>query len=52
MLTYAWHGFLQPPAVPVAPAADLVGNIVFAVAAVALLAVIAARLRASVMELS
>ncbi|MET8869697.1 hypothetical protein ABZW11_42775 [Nonomuraea sp. NPDC004580] len=52
MLTYAWHGFLQPSAVPVAPAADLVGDVVFAVAAVALLAVIAARLRTSVMELS
>ncbi|MEO3789543.1 hypothetical protein ABGB14_04990 [Nonomuraea sp. B10E15] len=46
VLTYAWHGFPQPPAVPVEPAIDLAGNTVFALAAVALLAVAAARLRA------
>ncbi|WP_166427038.1 hypothetical protein [Nonomuraea mesophila] len=45
VLTYAWHAFPQPPAVPVEPAIDLAGNTVFALAAVALLAVAAARLR-------
>jgi hypothetical protein len=45
VFTYAWHGFAQPPAVPVEPAIDLAGNAVFALAAVALLAVAAARLR-------
>ncbi|TDD11752.1 hypothetical protein E1292_04365 [Nonomuraea deserti] len=45
VLTYAWHGFPQPPAIPVEPAVDLAGNTVFALAAVALLAVAAARLR-------
>ncbi|GAA2822210.1 hypothetical protein HD593_005079 [Nonomuraea rubra] len=45
VLTYAWHGFAQPPAVPVEQAIDLAGNAGFALAAVALLAVAAARLR-------
>ncbi|WP_219510623.1 hypothetical protein [Nonomuraea ceibae] len=45
VLTYAWHGFPQPPAVPADPAVDLAGNIAFALAALALLAVAAARLR-------
>ncbi|NBE95927.1 hypothetical protein FE391_12265 [Nonomuraea sp. KC401] len=45
VLTYAWHGFPQPPAVPVEPAIDLAGNTVFALAAVALLSVAGARLR-------
>ncbi|MEV0596991.1 hypothetical protein [Nonomuraea cavernae] len=45
VLTYAWHGFPQPPAVPVEPVVDLAGNAAFALAAVALLAVAAARLR-------
>lgn len=37
VLTYAWHGFPQPPAVPVDAARDLAGNTAFAVAAVGLL---------------
>ncbi|MEV4085569.1 hypothetical protein AB0J43_35410, partial [Nonomuraea fuscirosea] len=45
VLTYAWHGFPQPPAVPVDAALDLVGNAAFAVAAVALLVAAALRLR-------
>ncbi|MEO3803041.1 hypothetical protein [Nonomuraea sp. B1E8] len=45
VLTYAWHGFPQPPATPVEPAIDLAGNTAFALAAVVLLAVAAARLR-------
>ena len=44
VLTYAWHGFLQPPAMPVPAATDLVGNAVFALAAVALLVFAAVRL--------
>ncbi|PRX52914.1 hypothetical protein B0I32_12932 [Nonomuraea fuscirosea] len=45
VLTYAWHGFPQPPAVPVDAALDLAGNTAFAVAAVGLLVVPALRLR-------
>ncbi|MFC6679100.1 hypothetical protein ACFQE7_24535 [Nonomuraea ferruginea] len=45
VLTYAWHGFPQPPAVPTDPMADLIGNLVFAVAAVALLVTAATRIR-------
>ncbi|MFI6706022.1 hypothetical protein ACIBF7_06320 [Nonomuraea sp. NPDC050478] len=45
VLTYAWHGFPQPPAVPTDPMADLIGNLVFAVAAVALLLTAATRIR-------
>ncbi|GAB2942140.1 hypothetical protein [Nonomuraea fastidiosa] len=44
VLTYAWHGFPQPPAVPVPAATDLIGNAVFALAAVALLVFAAVRL--------
>lgn len=39
LLTYAWHGFPEDPVVPVSPMTDLVGNAVFAAAALALLAV-------------
>ncbi|WP_052423101.1 hypothetical protein [Nonomuraea candida] len=45
VLTYAWHGFPQPPAVPVAPEIDLAGNAAFALAAVTLLCLTATRLR-------
>jgi hypothetical protein len=37
LLTYAWHAFPQQPMIPVAPAVDLLGNALFASAAVALL---------------
>ncbi|MER7367607.1 hypothetical protein [Nonomuraea wenchangensis] len=47
LLTYAWHSFLQPPALPAAPAVDLAGNVVFSVAAVVLLAVAWSRVRAA-----
>lgn len=42
LLVYAWHGFPQPPAVPVPPAVDLAGNTVLALGAV-ILAVAAVR---------
>ncbi|WP_181779906.1 hypothetical protein [Pseudonocardia pini] len=42
-LTYAWHAFGETPVLPASPAADLVGNGVFAAGAVALL--IAAAIR-------
>ncbi|MFI6901778.1 hypothetical protein ACIBKY_10990 [Nonomuraea sp. NPDC050394] len=45
LLTYAWHAFLQPPALPTPPTADLVGDALFAAAAVALIATAAVRLR-------
>lgn len=38
LLIYAWHAFPGHPAVPVSPTTDLVGNAVFAAAALALLA--------------
>ncbi|MEN3267689.1 hypothetical protein [Pseudonocardia sp.] len=38
LLTYAWHAFPEHPVVPVSPTTDLVGNAVFAAAALALLA--------------
>lgn len=38
LLTYAWHGFPEDPVVPVSPMTDLVGNAVFAAAALVLLA--------------
>ncbi|MFK4037952.1 hypothetical protein ACI2LC_19345 [Nonomuraea wenchangensis] len=47
LLTYAWHSFLQPPALPATPAVDLAGNVVFSVAAVVLLAVAWSRVRAA-----
>lgn len=43
LLTYAWHGFAQPPAVPAPAAVDLAGNTFFALAAVALLLLAARR---------
>jgi hypothetical protein len=45
LLTYAWTAFPQPPVMPATPTQDLIGNAVFAVAAVALIAVAALRLR-------
>jgi hypothetical protein len=45
LLTYAWHAFPQPPVVPTPAAVDLLGNAVFALAAVVLLVVAARRLR-------
>jgi hypothetical protein len=45
VLTYAWHAFPQPPAVPTDPAIDLIGNAVFTAAAVVLLLVAARRTR-------
>ncbi|MEV4102574.1 hypothetical protein AB0J42_20160 [Nonomuraea sp. NPDC049649] len=45
VVTYAWHGFPQPPAIPADPAVDLAGNVVFAVAAIALLALAARKIR-------
>ncbi|MFI6992509.1 hypothetical protein [Nonomuraea wenchangensis] len=47
LLTYAWHSFLQPPALPATPAVDLAGNVVFSVAAVVLLAVAWSRVRSA-----
>ncbi|MFG1613738.1 hypothetical protein ACGFI3_13315 [Nonomuraea wenchangensis] len=47
LLTYAWHSFLQPPALPATPAVDLAGNAAFSVAAVVLLAVAWSRVRAA-----
>lgn len=40
LLTYAWHGFEAPLLLPASPTVKLVGNIVFAVGAVVLLAVL------------
>ncbi len=45
LLTYAWHGFVQPPAVEASAAVDLAGDVVFALAAVVLLSVAATRVR-------
>ncbi len=45
LLTYAWHAFPAVPVVPVSPAVDLVGNAMFALGAVVLIAVAAVRLR-------
>ncbi|QYC42409.1 hypothetical protein Nocox_24030 [Nonomuraea coxensis DSM 45129] len=47
LLTYAWHSFPQPPALPATPGVDLAGNVAFAVAAVALLTVAWSRVRAA-----
>jgi hypothetical protein len=47
MLTYAWHSFPQPPALPATPAVDLAGNVAFAAAAVVLLAVAWSRVRSA-----
>ena len=45
LLTYAWHAFPQSPILPVSPTVDLIGNTIFAAAAVTLLAVAARRVR-------
>ncbi|MEU4514900.1 hypothetical protein AB0G05_35830 [Nonomuraea wenchangensis] len=45
LLTYAWHSFPQPPALPATPAVDLAGNVAFAAAVVVLLAVAWSRVR-------
>jgi hypothetical protein len=45
LLTYAWHGFLTHPFMPASPTTQLISHVVFALGAVALLAVIAVRLR-------
>jgi hypothetical protein len=45
LLTYAWTAFPQQPVLPASPTADLIGNTVFAIAAVALGIVAALRLR-------
>lgn len=45
LLTYAWHAFPQPPALPASPTVDLVGNVIFAAGAVLLLVAAALRLR-------
>ncbi len=45
LLTYAWHAFPEAPVVPAPPILDLVGNAVFALGAVVLIAVAATRLR-------
>src|SRR5690606_3885214 len=45
LLAYAWQGFAQAPAVPVADAVKFAGNAVFALLAAGLLARTAARLR-------
>jgi hypothetical protein len=45
LLTYAWHAFPEGPILPVAPTVDLIGNAIFAAAAVALLAMAARRTR-------
>ncbi|MGW4476128.1 hypothetical protein ACWENQ_41265 [Nonomuraea sp. NPDC004354] len=45
LLTYAWHGFPQPPSFPAPAHVDLIGNAVFALAAIGLLAFVVARLR-------
>ncbi|MFI6480451.1 hypothetical protein ACIBH1_21150 [Nonomuraea sp. NPDC050663] len=44
LLTYAWHGFAQPPAVPTPAATDLAGDLLFAAATAGLLVFAAVRL--------
>jgi hypothetical protein len=48
LVTYAWHGFPQPPSFPAPAHVDLMGNAVFALAALALLAFVVVRLRRTV----
>lgn len=48
LLTYAWHAFPEGPVVPVSPTVDLVGNAIFALVAVILIAVAALRLHREV----
>ncbi|GAB2688456.1 hypothetical protein [Thalassiella azotivora] len=43
VLTYVWHSFVQPSAVPVDPRVDLVGDVVLAVAALVLVGLAATR---------
>ncbi|WP_206061036.1 hypothetical protein [Nonomuraea basaltis] len=45
LVTYAWHGFPQPPSFPAPANVDLIGNAVFALAALGLLAFVVVRLR-------
>ncbi|MEW9555313.1 hypothetical protein [Nonomuraea sp. NPDC050783] len=45
LITYAWHGFPQPPSFPAPANVDLMGNAVFALAALGLLAFVVVRLR-------
>ncbi|MGR6913396.1 hypothetical protein ACU635_03990 [[Actinomadura] parvosata] len=45
LLTYAWHSFPQPPSFPAPAHADLIGNAVFSLAALGLLAFVVVRLR-------
>jgi hypothetical protein len=47
LMTYAWHAFVQTPLLPVSRTVDLVGDIVFGLGALMLLAVSASRLRRS-----
>lgn len=42
-LTYAWHSFPESPVVPADPVVDLVGNALFSLGALALIAVAVAR---------
>ncbi|GAA2313259.1 hypothetical protein GCM10010149_75530 [Nonomuraea roseoviolacea subsp. roseoviolacea] len=43
LVTYAWHGFPQPPSFPAPADVDLMGNALFALAALGLLALVAVR---------
>jgi hypothetical protein len=45
LFTYAWTGFPQPPVMAADPTVDLIGNAVFAIAAIALVVIAAMRLR-------
>ncbi len=51
LVTYAWHGFLQPPSFPAPTNVDRIGNAVFALAALGLLAVVVVRLRRTLRRL-
>lgn len=51
LLTYAWHSFLQPPSFPAPAKVDRMGNAVFALAALGLLASVAVRLRRALHQL-
>lgn len=45
ILTYVWHGFVQPPVVPTPPFVDLAGNVFFALVTLGLLLYTARRWR-------
>ncbi|SPL93949.1 unnamed protein product [[Actinomadura] parvosata subsp. kistnae] len=45
LLTYAWHSFPQPPSFPAPAHVDLIGNAIFSLAALGLLAFVVVRLR-------